>query len=369
MAGKRRATIYSVADRAQVSIATVSRVFQGSDKVAPATKARVLAAASSLDYTPDASAKSLAAKRTHVLGLVLPEAKGAYYTELLTGFEAAASEHGHSVMLLLGTDRLSKRLRQLEARVDGIAVMNSSGVVESQALDHVDHHLALVTIAAPAAANGVSVATSCRTNAEELTRHVLAHGRRRPVFVGDPDLAYDARHRYIGFGRALLAAGLAVPEPIRIPFDLDAAAPVAADMLAGRLDTDALVCVNDEVALGLQYHLRRGGVEVGVDVALTGWDDVPAARLVQPGLTTVSQPVRELGRAAALRLIARIHGGVQDSVPTQLLPTTLVVRGSCGCSEDPETPEVDLRRDQAQARRGGPVRARLHPDGSKENPS
>jgi LacI family transcriptional regulator len=329
----RRVTIYEVADRAEVSIATVSRVFQGSDKVATATRDRVLAAASALDYEPYGAAKSLAAKRTNVLGLVLPELSGAYYTEMLSGFEAAASDLGKSVMLLLGTERLSQRIRQLESSVDGIAVVNTSGFVDPVALDHIEQNLSLVTIGAPAPDGGVSVAAESRDIAEAITAHLLDHGRRRLRFVGDPTLSFDAGHRYVGFRNALQAAGIEASEPVRIRFDADAAEAVAEDILSGRLDADGLVCVNDDVALGLHYRLRRGGVRVGADLALTGWDDVPAARLVEPGLTTVVQPVRELGRTAAIRLVERIQGGAPVAVPTQLLPTTLVVRGSCGCPD------------------------------------
>lgn len=329
----RRVTIYEVAARAEVSIATVSRVFQGSAKVAAATRERVLAAASALDYTPSGAAKSLAAKRTNVLGLVLPELGGGYYTELLSGFDAAAADLGHSVMLLLGTDRLSQRVRQLEASVDGIAVVNSSGFVDPAALDHIESNLGLVTIASPAPAGSVSVAAESRASAQAITAHLLDHGRRRLRFVGDPTLSFDAGHRYVGFRNALLAAGMAAADPIRVSYEAEGAASVARDVLAGRLDADGLVCVNDDVALALQFHLRRGGVRVGVDIALTGWDDVPAARLVEPGLTTVVQPVRELGRAAAERLVERIQGGPEFAVPLQLLPTTLVVRGSCGCPD------------------------------------
>jgi LacI family transcriptional regulator len=312
---ERRATIYAVAARAEVSIATVSRVFQGSDKVASGTRDRVLTAASALDYAPDGAARSLAAKRTQVLGLVLPELKGSYYTELLNGLDAAAAELGHSVMLLLGTQQLSTRIRQLESRVDGIAVVNCSGIVEMAALDHIEQNLSLVTIGAPAPDGGVSVAAECRDIAGAITAHLLDHGRRRLRFVGDPTLSFDARHRYVGFCRAQLAAGHEATEPVRIRFEADAAEAVAEDILSGRLVADGLVCVNDEVALGLHYRLRRGGVRVGADLALTGWDDVPAARLVGPGLTTVVQPVRELGRTAAIRLVERIQGGASYGRP------------------------------------------------------
>lgn len=334
MTSGQRATIYSVADRAHVSIATVSRVFQGSARVADETRQRVLAAAASLDYQPDGAAKSLAAKSSNVLGLVLPELKGAYYSELLSGFEAAASEHGRSVMLLLGSERHAKRIRQLESRVDGIAVVNASGEFAAEVLDHVLRHMPLVTIAAPPPNGADGVATSCRPHAEALTSHLLGHGRRRLAFVGDPGAAFDARHRYIGFGRALAAAGCEVPAPIRAGFEAgEGTERLAGSLLSGETDADALVCVNDEVALELAHLLRRGGVRIGEDLAITGWDDVPAARLVQPGLTTVSQPVRELGRAAAIRLVERLAGGA-GAVPTQLLSTTLVIRGSCGCAEE-----------------------------------
>lgn len=328
-----RATIYSVAERAEVSIATVSRVFQNSDKVAPATRERVLAAAASLDYLPDGSAKSLAAKRSGVLGLVVPELVGSYYAELLIGFESAAATAGLSVMLLIaGPDdhTASWRARHLASRVDGMAVMNGPCLIAPDDIERLSHRCAVVELAA---GEDTMVTGGNRENARLLTEHLLDHGRRRFAFVGDPDLALDARDRYAGFAAALADAGVAVPAPIRVEFARPGGEEAARRILAAASTPDACVCANDEIALTLQLELRRSGLEVPADLALTGWDDVPAAYYT--GLTTVCQPVRELGRAAAERLVALTQVGspgapAPDSVPIQLA-TQPVIRSSCGC--------------------------------------
>lgn len=327
MGSNGKATIYSVAERARVSIATVSRVFQGPDKVAPLTRQRVLDAAAELDYVPDAAAASLAASRTNVLGLVLPELGGSYYAELIVGFESGTTGRGLSVMLLSGDHRpISRRVSELATRCDGLAVMNGPGLLSAAELSALARRRPLVLIASEHHQAG-AMTTGNRDNARELTRHLLGHGRTRLRFVGDPDLAADGRARFQGFRDALEEAGRSVPEPVRVPYTAGGGTAVARRILRGTLAADALVCVNDDVALALQLALREGGRLVPDDVAITGWDDVAAARYT--GLTTVHQPVRELGRLAAERLLDAIQGG-PGAVTSAELPTSVVLRSSCG---------------------------------------
>ncbi len=330
------ATIYAVAASAGVSIATVSRVLQGAARVSDATREKVLQAARNLDYLPRGSARALAAKKHEAVGLMLPELTGPYFAELLVGFESAAAGFGLSVALLMTDERgLSRPLRQLAARVDGLAVMARPGQLAGEEVDSLARRLPLVRIAAGARIRSVGAETIGTENvgsARELTEHLFGHGRHRLTFVGDPDLAPDAAERHAGFVAAHEAAGIAVTEPARVGYSEEDGRRFAHHLLDTDELPDGLVCVNDEVAVGLLDEFQRAGLTIPGDLAITGWDDVMTARFTRPGLTTVAQPVRELGGLAATTLQRWVTTGVQAHDPT-ILPTRIVLRGSCGCPE------------------------------------
>jgi LacI family transcriptional regulator len=325
------ATIYAVAESAGVSIATVSRVLRSTEGVASDTRERVLEAARRLEYLPHGSARALAVKRHEAIGLMIPELTGPYFAELLAGFETGASDVGLSVALLM-TDEpgLSAGLRQLAARVDGLAVMARPGQLREDALGSLAKRLPLVRLAAGRRTDVVGAENT--RSARELTEHLLGHGRTRLEFVGDPDRAPDAAERYAGFAAALEAAGLAPAPAIRIGFAEADGRDYARILLGRSRRPDGIVCVNDEVGVALLDELQRGGLAVGTDVAITGWDDIMTARYTRPGLTSVAQPVREIGRVAATAL----HDAVAGAPKTGpiVLPTRIVIRGSCGCPED-----------------------------------
>jgi LacI family transcriptional regulator len=334
-----RATIYSVAERAGVSIATVSRVLQGGSRVADSTRHKVLTAADDLGYVPLGAARSLAVQHHEAHGLVLPELSGPYYSELLMGFEARAAELGQSVILVLADSRpdLARAVRQLATRVDGIAALGSSAMPPDVA--RALHGKKPVVIIAGDPQEGIeSIVAENRESAEALTSHVLDHGRTRLLFVGDPDGAPDTRDRYAGFVAAHTARGLEARDPVRIPFrEQDGERFATRFLAAGHEAADALVCANDELALSIMARLQVAGVGVPSDVAVVGWDDVMTARYVRPGLTTVRQPVQDLGARASDRL----HDLVSGSRPTgesHVLPTELVLRASCGCVQTETTP-------------------------------
>lgn len=327
------ATIYSVAEHAGVSIATVSRVLQGGGTVSRATTQKVLDAVEQLNYVPLGAARSLAVRHHETHGLVLPELTGPYYSELLMGFESRAAELGQRVILLLteGKPDIVRVVRQLAPHVDAIAVFGSAATppVVARAV----YGQKPVVIIAGAPQEGIeSVRAENAHGAEQITEHVLAHGRTRLVFVGAPEGAPDIHERHTGFVAAHRARGLEPAEPVRVPFREGAGEAVAERVLAGEIDTDALVCANDELALSIMSRLQDAGRDVPGEIAVVGWDDVMASRYVRPGLTTVRQPVRELGAIAAERLHQRVEGD-QPRLEPQILPTEVVIRGSCGCAQ------------------------------------
>jgi len=319
-------TIYAVADHARVSIATVSRVLQGSTLVTESTRQRVLDAVRELDYLPSGAARSLAERRHHTLGLVLPELGGPYYAELLAGFETRAAELRQGVMLVIAGAEGGDAIHSLATRVDGIAFLG----VDVERVTRTAKKVVL--IAGDARPDVEVISTENLEGARRLTEHLFAHGHDRLLFVGDPGAAHDVRERYEGFVLAHLDRGLQAREPVLAPFRESDGQVVAERIIDGDLEADALVCGNDELALAIMARLLRAGVDVPVDIAVVGWDDVMTARYVRPGLTTVRQPVREVGALAADRLF-HLVSGTANATEQHVLPTEVVIRGSCGCPE------------------------------------
>lgn len=329
---KGRATIYAVAQRAGVSIATVSRVISSPDKVAARTREKVEAAIAALNYVPDGAARSLAVRRHGAFGLVLPELRGSYYADLLFGFESAVSERGISVLLLLtlGKPHADLEVRRLAGRVDALA-LHGGVEVPVPTVAAVARKVPVVGFAVDRLDGVESYGTQNLDTSCELTEHLLAeHGCRRLRFVGSPELAPDVQARYAGFVQAHEQHGLQASPPVPAELEEADGERVAGLVLEGGLAADGLVCANDELALALLRALTAAGVRVPEELVITGWDDEKAARYIHPGLTTVRQPIRELGALAAERLHALVDDPAAPA-PTVALATSLVPRGSCGC--------------------------------------
>ncbi|MGB7448605.1 MAG: LacI family DNA-binding transcriptional regulator [Ornithinimicrobium sp.] len=330
-----RATVYTVADQAGVSVATVSRVLQEPHRVRDSTRAKVLRVVDELDYVPHGGARSLASRRHEAHGLVLPELGGPYYSELLLGYESVAAEAGHSVVLVLteGKDDVDSAVRRLAGSVDGMALMGADQVLDDT-LAAVRRQVPVIGLTGDTGRGLESFSTENEASAQQLTRHLLAHGRRKVAFVGTPTLAPDVLERWLGF----VAAHDGAPVRPALPAQLEESEGrrIADDLRAEDRDIDALVCANDELALAVIHRLTQHGVRVPDDVAVVGWDDVMAARYIRPALSTVRQPVRELGAQAAQRMRGLISGR-PGAATHHTLPTTVVIRESCGCP-DPSLP-------------------------------
>ncbi|GAA1588717.1 MULTISPECIES: LacI family DNA-binding transcriptional regulator [Kribbella] len=330
----RPATIYDVAARAKLSIATVSRVLQGTGPVSAKARARVDQAAQELNYVPLRAARSLAVQRHEAHGLVLPDLAGPFYADWLMGYERWAGEHGQSVVITVmhGNPDPRRSVRDLASRVDGI-VVHGNALDLATIQDLRGARVPVVLVAHAPVAGCDSVRSESAGSAEQLTTRLLDHGRTNLLFVGDPDGSYDVSERYVGFAKALRNRGLEAPAPARVPLTEVGGRQFAETVLqaikSGRGRPDGLVCANDELALAAMTTLTSHGVGVPDDIVVTGWDDVMAARYVSPGLTTVRQPMAELGRTAAERLHERVTG-VRTRARNDVLATQLVLRDSCG---------------------------------------
>ena len=319
-------TIRDVARHAGVSIATVSRVMRDSHNVRPNTRERVLAAAEALEYTPSQLGRQLAERRHAANGIVFPDLSGPYYAEVVLGYEAVAAELRRSVLILSthGRDDAEAAVRAMAGRCDGLVILGrtiSDSAVEALA----SRGTQLVLIARPQIASVDSVNAENHTSAAALGRHLVEEGARRIRFVGDPEISPDVAERWQGIRDGVSSGGAAVELVTVAELDEASGEVVAAAVLAADDLPDAFACANDELALGLLGHLRAAGVDVPGAVQVTGWDDVMAARYA--GLTTVRQPMRQLGATAA-RLLDELIVGDRSQPLHVLLPTELVIRTS-----------------------------------------
>ena len=323
-------TIYAVAARAEVSIATVSRVLRGSAPVASATRERVLSAVAELGYTPSGSARSLAEGRHAAHGILFPGLSGPYFAEVVLGYEEVAAELGRSVLMVCTYGRPAVRQKALDlaSRVDGMVVLNGA-VNDDVIADMLSRRLPLVLLGHDPVEAADSINAENEDSAYALAMHLVGDHRYHSVaFLGDTHGSSDTSQRWRGFRRALVDAGLPITEPTRCPLNEDGGRRAAEQLLRAH-PPRALACANDEIALGAICAAEALGLRVPDDVAITGWDDVMAARHSRPGLTTVRQPMRELGSMAARWLHERLTTD-QPAPRHEVLPTELVIRASCG---------------------------------------
>ncbi|RMB59727.1 LacI family DNA-binding transcriptional regulator [Tessaracoccus antarcticus] len=322
--------IYAVAEMAGVSTSTVSRALRGDPRIRQSTRERVELAAATLHYVPQAAAQKLAGGSVRALGVVLPRIGGTYYAQLAVGFETRASELDTSVLLLLANPDTDQRaaVQRLMGQVDGVAFMAMSAATD-ELVSRMAARMPVVTVARTKLPGVPAIYAESRASAEELTTHLISLGRTRLVFVGQVDPGSDIEARYEGFCAALCRAELPIPPALGVAMDEYTGRGLARDMVAGGLEYDALVCGNDEIAVALVHEMQELGIDVPRQISVVGWDDIRASRYLRPGLTTVSQPVAQLGAMAAEQLHRLMAGERADE--SVVLPTTIVHRQSCGC--------------------------------------
>jgi LacI family transcriptional regulator len=350
-------TLYDVARLAGVSTATVSRVVHGLDRVRDSTRARVQQVIEDLGYIPDGAAQSLSRRRKDVIGLVCLERQLKqqakqydienmnllYYDEILRGVEARIRDCNDWSLLITFLQAEQEdayaRLQSLLGKVDGLII--AEGVIDSPLLSRLGERVPVVVIAGDPDERAADVVTSDnRSGSAALVTHLIAeHGRQRLFYLDGPPGVSDARQRRLAFEEVLRAhprcqlAGSYAGQ-----FSVQSGEEAGTRLVAeyGDFLPDALVCANDQMAIGALQAFARAGVRVPEDVAVVGFDDIYPGSLSHPPLTTVHQAMGLLGERACARLLDRI-GQPSLRRRVELLPTELVVRSSCGCPPGTQT--------------------------------
>jgi len=329
----RPPTITDVAQKAQVSIATVSRVLNGTTPVDLEKANRVRLAVEELQFVPRHAARVLASQRTHTIGLVMSEISGAFFPPILKGIEAGAHEAGYD-LLIHSTQKEGPTRRPLgEHNTDGLLVFTDS-------LDHRELHrlynlgfpIVLLHQAAPDSMNLPVITVENKDGAAMLVNHLIEnHDRRRIVFLRGPEGHEDSVWRERGYREALVAHDIEIkPELITVgQFDEEEAFAAIQRLFQDGIEFDAVFSGDDDSAIGAMRAIKMTGRRVPQDVSVVGFDDVPFARYLSPALTTVRAPIEEIGREA-VRQLAHLMNGEQAQALT-LMRTELVIRESCGC--------------------------------------
>lgn len=319
---------------AGTSEATASRALKHDPRIGETTRAAVHAAATKLGYVPNAAARSLRAKRTHILGLLLDDLADPVHAKVAAGFEEAAAGQGYAVFIMTGLHDPERERRALTAfvehRADGIVVASCvSDPADVLARVPADHVI-FVQPDYPALADGAEVPargvlrTDDSAGVAATVRHLVERGYRRLTYVGPGSWSSNAWRR--------AAATATIEELGHGPIDfidvaVDAwrdASAVARTLAAD--PPDAVLCYDDKLALGLLDALRSTNLVVPDDLAVVGFDGIPAARQSWPRLTTVDVPSVEVGRRAVEMLMASLREG---RIPaSQVMPVRLVIGDS-----------------------------------------
>jgi DNA-binding LacI/PurR family transcriptional regulator len=333
MAKKHRPTMKDVAERAGVSLSTVSYVVNDSGPVADDRRARVLDAIRILNYTPNESARSLRRRSASTIGLVVPDLANQYFALIAEGVGRAASDRGVLVVLCVpqATGKSDEFYAELlrSQRLDGVVYLSATGTMPALFLELTSSGAVVLVDEQMPGFSLPAIVSDNRRGAREIARHVIEAGHTRIAVIGGPVPLWSAEQRLAGYREALAAAG---QNPDDVPlltgdYLQQSGYQLASEALSGPVGErpTALICANDLMAIGALEYCKAAGISVPDELSLVGFDDVPTAALLTPRLTTVRQLADDLGRAAARLLFELIDDDGEARQP-EPFPTTLMAR-------------------------------------------
>jgi LacI family transcriptional regulator, galactose operon repressor len=328
-------SIRDVAQRAGVSIATVSRAVNRIPTVNPDLADRVWKAIEEVGYVPNTQARALVSGRSRMLGLIVSEITNPFFPELVQEFENLAVAQGYEVLIgstsyePARTESLIRRM--LQRKVDGVAVM-TFGIEEGLVQKLVEREFPLVFVdAGPDLPNIRVLRVDYGEGIRQGVQHLAALGHRHIAFISGPLRLRSAVARRDAFIRSMAELGLAVPQGMMIEGNHTMEGGIAAMEELEKLDPmpTAVMCSNDMTAIGVLHALYRTTHKVPADISVVGFDDIHLAQFMLPPLTTVQMSCKDLATAAVEALRAGIEGGNSKAAKKQWqIPTRLVVRQS-----------------------------------------
>ena len=331
---RERSTIHDIAREAGVSVATVSRVLNGRDHVAPATRELVTRIVREHGYVVNRSARNLQFGRTGLVGLLVPLVHPLYFSTIVAGATEALLEHDLRAVISPTEHKHDREVTLLDRLMHGMAdgalvVLPEESSAELERLLDTDYRFVIIDPRLPLDARIPAVAAANTSGADSATRHLLDLGHRRIAAITGPRewLATEERRR--GCHAALASAGMLPDLSLEIESDFEIAggARAAEGLLSLPDPPTAIFAFNDNLAIGTIQAARAHGLRVPEDLSVVGFDDSEHASLITPALTTVRQPLAEMGRTA-VNLLRRLLDGQRVETLHVELGTRLVVRSS-----------------------------------------
>lgn len=328
------ASIKDVAKEAGVSIATVSRVLNDVDVVNEETKKKVLEAINKLGYRPNIVARSLKTQKTRTIGIIIPDISSQFYPEIVRGAEDVANIYNYNIMLCntdLDPEKEIEYLRVLkEKMVDGVLYMSTS--LEPNILELINQlQLPMVLVETTSREGDIpSVTIDNEKAAFDGVDYLIRKGNKRIAYIGTHE---DAEHasalRYIGYKKALEQNNIELNEKLVYFGGLKAQDGYAGmNNILQSENLDAVFCASDEIAMGAINALRDKNVKVPEEVDVIGFDDIYSASVFYPKLTTIAQPMYDMG-SVGMRMLIKIINKQELELKNYVLNHELVERNSC----------------------------------------
>lgn len=323
--------IKTVAERAGVSTATVSRVLNGNPTVDPDLAVRVNRAVEETGYRPNGIARSLRTRSTRTIALLIPDINNPFFAEVARGLEDIAVQARYSVLLCNTDEDHGKEQTYLDIAADsqvaGVILSPHDQAADLSRLGR--DRVPAVVVDRPLGDTTDFVGVRSSDGARTATRHLIEQGWARPACVTGPRTAYTAQARLRGYRAALREHPGMQPLYRYADFKIEGAQKAAAQLLDDATPPDSFLTANAPMALGVLAALSERNLHVGVDVGLVTFDDAPWAPYIDPPITVITQPAYDIGAQAGTLLLEAIESGGQARRPKKvLLDTVLLVRES-----------------------------------------
>jgi LacI family transcriptional regulator len=344
------ATIKDVAREASVSVATVSRVFNGAAVVREETARRIREVAAALRYAPHSGARSLITNRTNTLGVLLPDLYGEFFSELIHGIDLTARKEGYHILVSRsweGRSEIEEAMRAMRGRVDGMLLMSPD--LHADSLLNVPPNLPVVLLCSPSRGQELdSVTIQNFQGAKEMVSHLIKVGHKRIAIIKGSIGNFDAAERLRGYRAALKEAGIANDPDLERQGDFteDGGFTAARELMSLRKRPTAVFAANDSMAIGALSAFKQMGVRTPEDMAIAGFDDIPLCRYMDPPLSSVRVHIADLGSKAVEVLLLGIRHKNDHVRRRERMSTEIVIRRSSG-GEPAERPPPTLNNPMA----------------------
>jgi len=333
---RHQTTIVDLARDLGISKSTVSRALRDQPDIHPGTRKAVLELAQTLDYQPNLMAYGLVKSRSNVIGMIVPEFYHYFFPNVIIGAQEVLQRAGYNLMICQSAESYETEVANVKAlmasRVDGLVVSLTSQT------NNFDHFRALERRGVPLVffnricpeLDTARVVVDDYQGAFGAVEHLLLQGYRRIAHLAGPPSLRVSQHRQQGYVDALQKHGFPVEPDLLISYDLtDEKARIYAQHLLNLAEPpDAIFAVNDPTAIQIMLVAKARGIRIPQELAVVGFSNDPISEIIEPGLTTVSQPLPDMGRTAARLVLEQLAAGDAFVARTEVLKTELIVRGS-----------------------------------------